>query len=60
VKAIPTNPLAKHQRMIDALCADIRDRDATGFPRTDALRYLNSREAGDSNKAPASDHGNAA
>jgi hypothetical protein len=55
MKAIPTNPLAKHQRMIDALCADIRDREATGFPRLDTLRYLNSREAGSVQQTPASD-----
>jgi hypothetical protein len=43
MKAIPTHPLAKHQRMIDALCSDILDRN--GFNRLDTLRYLNSREA---------------
>jgi hypothetical protein len=43
MKPLPRNPLAKHQRMIDALCSDILDRN--GFNRLDTLRYLNSREA---------------
>lgn len=38
--APPTDPMALHARMIDALCADIRDRDATAFPRVDALREI--------------------
>jgi hypothetical protein len=58
MKAIPTHPLAKHQRMIDALCSDILDRN--GFNRLDTLRYLNSRDGERANNASPSNHGNAA
>jgi hypothetical protein len=53
MKAIPTHLLAKHQRMIDALCSDILDRN--GFNRLDTLRYLNSREAALPNKRAVTD-----
>jgi hypothetical protein len=55
MKPAPTSPLARHARMIDALCADIGDRDATAFPRVDAMRSIlnHPRDAGSANNRPA-------
>ena len=60
MRELPTDPFAFQARVMDALIGDIQDRNASGFPRLDALREIskNHREAGSPNKQPASNHGN--
>jgi ribosomal 50S subunit-associated protein YjgA (DUF615 family) len=54
MKPIPADQI--QSRVMSALIDDLWDREATGFPRCDAVREIirQSREAGESNKPPAS------
>lgn len=61
MKPLPTDPFAFRAHVFAALCDDIADTKARGFPRTDALREISkqsTREAGSAQEAPARNHGN--
>lgn len=47
MKPPPTNPLKLADRVFATLCADILDRTATSFPRTNAIRAVVSAEKED-------------
>lgn len=62
MKDFPEDPIRQHNKLVAAFCDDLFDmcmNGGTGTPRANRVAEISRqiREAGDSKKAPASNHG---